>query len=155
MKFIIEGPLFGKSAVCRPILRSLPEWFGIQASILSYEAEIDSLPTFLACDSQNVFGFLSIKQHNPYSAEILVMGILPEVHRNGIGRALMNEAQSWLKKQGSQYVQVKTLGPSSDDQNYACTRAFYQAIGFKPLEEFDQIWNEQNPCLIMVKWLGF
>jgi hypothetical protein len=46
---------------------------------------------------------------------------------------------------------VKTLGPSSDDSNYAKTRAFYSAMGFRPLEEFKQIWDEHNPCLVMVK----
>jgi GNAT superfamily N-acetyltransferase len=78
------------------------------------------------------------------------MGIKPEAHRNGIGQALMNEAKFWLKKQGVEYLQVKTLGPSNGDQNYAKTRAFYVAMGFRPLEEFKQIWNEQNPCLILV-----
>lgn len=30
------------------------------------------------------------------------------------------------------------------DGNYARTRAFYQAVGFKPLEEFKQIWDAQK-----------
>jgi hypothetical protein len=30
---------------------------------------------------------------------------------------------------------------------------FYEAVGFKPLEETSQIWDEHNPCLIMVKKL--
>jgi ribosomal protein S18 acetylase RimI-like enzyme len=50
-------------------------------------------------------------------------------------------------------MQVKTLGPSNPDPGYARTRAFYEALGFRPLEELKQIWDEQNPCLIMVKQL--
>jgi len=49
---------------------------------------------------------------------------------------------------------LSALGPSHSDPNYASTRAFYAAMGFRPLEEFKQIWNEQNPCLILVKRLG-
>jgi hypothetical protein len=50
-------------------------------------------------------------------------------------------------------MQVKTLGPSRLDEHYAKTRAFYEAMGFRPLEEFKQIWDENNPCLVMVKRL--
>jgi GNAT superfamily N-acetyltransferase len=150
---MIEGPCFNCSLLCTPILRALPDWFGIEEAIAQYSIDIDHLPTFLARDEQLVLGFLSLKQHNPYAAEIYVMGILPAAHRRGIGRGLVNAAQQWLRGQGVEYLQVKTLGPSHNDPNYAKTRAFYLAMGFRPLEEFRQIWNEQNPCLILVKRL--
>jgi len=151
--FTVSGPHFGTSSMCTPILRSLPEWFGIEESILQYSSGIEHLPTFLAKTSENIIGFLSIKQHNPYSAEILVMGVHPEVQRHGIGRALLNATQEWLRQQGVEYLQVKTLGPTNDDPNYAKTRDFYEAVGFRPLEELQQIWDEHNPCLILVKRL--
>jgi GNAT superfamily N-acetyltransferase len=150
---IIEGPCLGEAAVCESILRSLPDWFGIEEAIVHYSGEIDRLPTFLAGDTDRVLGFLSLKQHNPFSAEVYVMAVRPEAHRRGIGRALMGRAQEWLKGQGHEYLQVKTLGPSHGDPNYAQTRAFYLAVGFRPLEEFGQLWDERNPCLIMVKRL--
>jgi len=153
VEHIITGPQLETSALCTPILRSLPGWFGIEESILQYSSRIEHLPTFLAKTSENVIGFLSIKQHNPYSAEILVMGIRPEVQRHGIGRELLNAAQNWLRQQGVEYLQVKTLGPSNDDPNYAKTRDFYEAVGFRPLEELPQIWDEHNPCLILIKRL--
>ena len=117
-----------------PILRALPEWFGIEAAISQYASEIDRLPTFLAGSPAGVLGFLSLKLHNLYSAEVYVMGVRPESQHSGVGRALMKEAQSWLKQQGCEYLQVKTLGPSDEDLNYAKTRAFYAAMGFRPLE---------------------
>jgi GNAT superfamily N-acetyltransferase len=153
MVFIIEGPHFGKASLCEPILRSLPDWFGIEEAIVHYVAEIEKLPTFLACTGGEVTGFLSVKQHNPHAAELYVMGIRAEAHRHGIGRGLVSAAQEWLSTQGVEYFQVKTLGPSHSDSNYSKTRAFYMAMGFRPLEEFTQIWNEQNPCWIMVKKL--
>jgi ribosomal protein S18 acetylase RimI-like enzyme len=149
----IEGPCLKRANVCIPIVRALPDWFGIEAAILHYTTEIDDLPTLLACDAGRVIGFASLKQHTPYSAEIYVMGVLPEAHRKGIGRALINEAQEWLTHRGLEYLQVKTLGPSQPDANYAKTRSFYEAVGFRPLEEFKQLWDEHNPCLVMVKKL--
>jgi len=154
MEFAIESPLLGQSKLCEPILRLLPEWFGIEESILSYEKEIVSLPTFLAKSGGQVLGFLSVKQHYPESAEIYVMGVRPEARHGGIGRALMQEAEAYLKSQGVEYLQVKTLGPSNPDPVYAQTRVFYLAMGFRPLEEFKRIWDEHNPCLILVKRLS-
>lgn len=153
VSYRLEGPSLGKATVCAPVLRSLPDWFGIEEAILQYLTEIDRLPTFLACDPGSVIGFLSLKEHNPYSAEVYVMGIRPDMHRRGIGRGLFNQAQEWLEGRGVEYLQVKTLGPSHSDPSYAKTRAFYAAMGFRPLEELGQIWNDQNPCLIMVKRL--
>ncbi len=153
MSYRIEGPCLGKAPLCEPILRSLPDWFGIEEAIVHYSGEIDHLPTFLAWDIERVRGFLSLKQHNPFSAEIYVMAVRRSEHRRGIGRALVRLAHEWLRSQGVEYLQVKTLGPSRGDPNYARTRAFYLALGFRPLEEFRQLWNEQNPCLVMVKRL--
>jgi len=53
---------------------------------------------------------------------------------------------------GVEYLQVKTLGPSRPDDNYAATRAFYESVGFRPLEE-TSLWGDVNPCLFMVKKL--
>jgi ribosomal protein S18 acetylase RimI-like enzyme len=153
MGVVIEGPYLGKSFVCSPILRSLPAWFGIEEDLVRYSTEIDHLNTWLACEAERVIGFVSLKQHTPYSAEIYVMGILLEAHRKGIGCALIDQTQEWLKSRGVEYLQVKTLGPSHKDENYAKTRGFYMAMGFRSLEEFKQIWDENNPCLIMVKRL--
>ena len=153
MDFKIEGPLHSQSSVCVPILRMLPDWFGIEAAILEYEREIDRLPTFLAKANGQVLGFLSLKQHNPFSAEIYVMAVHPEAHRGGVGRMLVQTAEFYARKLGVEYMQVKTLGPSNPDENYAKTRTFYEAVGFRPLEEFKQIWDENNPCLILVKRL--
>jgi hypothetical protein len=38
--------------------------------------------------------------------------------------------------------------------DYARTRRFYESRGFRPLEEIKGFWNEENPCLIMVKHLA-
>lgn len=154
MSYTIEGPSLKQAALCEPILRSLPAWFGIEEAILQYLADIDRLPTFLAMNGSQALGFLTVKQHFPESAEILVMGCLPDQHRGGIGRALIDRAETWLSSQGVAYLQVKTLSPTHRDKGYADTRAFYRALGFQPLEEFKKLWDEANPCLLMIKKIG-
>ena len=73
-------------------------------------------------------------------------------HRHGLGRTLVDHATDLLRDRRVEYLQVKTLGPSRENAEYAMTRAFYEAMDFRPLEE-TALWGEANPCLIMVKHL--
>lgn len=151
MKIIVQGPFLSKSALCEPILCSLPQWFGMEQANIQYLKDINVLPTFLAFMDGKATGFLTIKQHTEYAAEIHIMGVHPQVHRKGIGRALITRAEEFLQQQGVEYFQVKTLSSSHPDRHYARTRAFYMAMEFRPLEEFNDLWDEENPCLLMVK----
>jgi ribosomal protein S18 acetylase RimI-like enzyme len=153
MDLKIEGPRSGQSSLCIPILRLLPGWFGIEEAILDYERKIEQLPTWLANADGQALGFLCLKQHNLFSAEILVMAVIPAAQRGGIGRTLLEVVEVYTRELGVEYLQVKTLGSSRPDEGYARTRGFYQAMGFRPLEEFKQIWDKNNPCLVMVKRL--
>ncbi len=150
----IEGPLVGQSSVCEPILRALPEWFGIEEALLDYVNDTDVMPTFVAASDDGPAGFLTIKRHFPGAAEIHVMGILPGLHRKGIGEALLDRAEAWLRAESVEFLQVKTLSPARLNEAYERTRAFYIAMGFQPLEEFKTLWCEANPCLLLVKKLG-
>ncbi len=153
MNVVIQGPLLGQSARCEPIMRALPDWFGIEEALVRYINEVEHLPTFIACQDEQVIGFLSVKQHNPYSAEIHVLAIIKEMHRQGVGRQLLDQAERYLRARNVEFLQLKTLSDSHPDEGYAKTRAFYLAVGFRPLEELTTLWGEQNPCLLMVKRL--
>lgn len=153
MKIDIQYPAPGKSAVCEPILRALPQWFGLETAIQEYVKTIDHLPTILAVQGGYAIGFLTIKQHFDHSAEIYVMGIVPDLHGYGIGQRMMQAAEAWLRQRGVEYLQVKTLGPSRPDEHYIRTHAFYHKMGFRALEEFLTLWDDENPCLLMVKHL--
>jgi len=149
----ILGPSFGTAARCEPVLRALPQWFGIEAANQHYLTAIQQLPTFLASDGERVLGFLSVKRHFPRTAEIYVTGVLPEFHRRGIGSALLLAAEDDLRQEGVEYLQVKTLSASHPDEGYARTRAFYLSVGFEPLEEIKTLWDEANPALLLIKKL--
>jgi ribosomal protein S18 acetylase RimI-like enzyme len=95
-----------------------------------------------------------VKRHFPESAEVHLMAVDPRLHRQQIGRSLVEAAEADLAADGVRYLQVKTLGPSRADANYANTREFYLALGFVPIEEFLTLWNEGNPCLLLVKALA-
>lgn len=140
----------GPAAACEAVLRALPDWFGDEGALAEYVRRIRSLPTVAALDGDRVIGFASIERHFARAAEIHCMGVAPEAHGRGVGRALVMEVESWAAAWGVRHLQVKTLGPSVRDPNYARTRAFYRAVGFDPLEEMSTLWDHW-PCLVLVK----
>jgi ribosomal protein S18 acetylase RimI-like enzyme len=142
----------GEADVCERILRSLPDWFGIEEALVQYVQDLPRLETLVAIDDGKIAGFLAIRIHNPSSAEIHVMGVRPELHGRGIGRSLVAAAEASLRERSFAFLEVKTLGPSRPDGPYERTRGFYQRMGFQPLEE-NNLWGAENPCLIMVKHL--
>ncbi len=143
----------GLSAVCEPILRALPQWFGIEAANQMYIRDIHAQPTFVAYMDDSPVGFLTLTLHSKHAAEIHIMGVLPGYHRHGMGRALVEAAETHLQQQDYRFLQVKTLSPKHPDEGYKHTRAFYQALGFCWLEEFPDLWGTHNPCLQLVKAL--
>lgn len=143
-----------KKEITNHILRKLPEWFGIEDSIVEYVNEVKNTEFLVAYDSNSPIGFISIKSNNVFTSEIYVMGILKEYHNQGIGKKLVDKCEEVLKLNGDKFLMVKTLGESHPDKHYKRTREFYRKVGFYPLEEIKEIWGKENPCLIMVKEVG-
>ncbi len=143
-----------KSDICELVIRSLPDWFGIEKAILDYIEGVKD-KYFLSVNVGTIpVGFISIEEHNEYTSEVYVLGIVEELHGRGIGRRLFEKVEKKLSDEGKKFLTVKTLAASHPDKNYRGTRRFYSSLGFYPLEEFGDLWDEDNPCLFMVKTLG-
>jgi GNAT superfamily N-acetyltransferase len=143
----------GAGDVCRRVLVTLPTWFGIPESVDDYVAKADENPTVIITVEGEDVGILTLVVHTPYAAEVYVMGVRPEHHRRGIGRQMLEFAETWLRGRDIEYLQVKTLSPRHPDPGYVKTRAFYFAVGFRPLEEIPDLWQPENPALQMIKRL--
>jgi GNAT superfamily N-acetyltransferase len=136
------------------LLRSLPEWFGIEHSIQEYVDDARALPTYAVCDDAGaVVGVLLVRRHFPAAAEVHLMAVDRAWHRRGVGRALLRAAEAELRADGVRFLQVKTLSWSMPNESYERTRAFYLGQGFVALEEFPDLWDPGNPCLMLVKSL--
>ncbi len=141
----------GKAALCRSVLDDLPEWFGILEAKIAYASK-SAVSPMVGCRVDGVMaGFASLVVQTRAAAEIHVMGVYRRFHRRGVGTALMDGAVRWAVRRGSQFLTVKTLAPIHPDPHYADTRAFYEAVGFAPLELFPDLWGADNPCLFMVR----
>ena len=153
-KMDISGPAPGDPAVVETLLRALPEWFGIESAIQDYVKGAPLLDAWTAWLDDDAMGMLLAKSHAPQSAEVILMGVLPELQGKGIGSRLLEAAEIHLCAAGVRFLQVKTLSPACEYEPYARTRAFYASRGFVPLEEFLSLWGEGNPCLQYVKALA-
>jgi ribosomal protein S18 acetylase RimI-like enzyme len=143
----------GGGAVCAEILATVPHWFGIADANRAYREVAERSPTLVASDGGEPAGFVTVVRHSPHAAELHVMAVRPELHRHGIGRALVTRAEERLRSDDVEYLQVKTLSATAGDAGYLKTLAFYQALGFRVLEEMPTLWDADNPAVLLVKRL--
>lgn len=136
---------------CAQVLARLPHWFGFPAVNAGYVAGLGRMPSWVASRNGAIAGFIAVEPRTAASAEIVVLAVAPELHRSGIGSALIAPAEAWLRERGFRFVYLLTLGPSDPDEGYARTRAFYAARGFSPLFESTAFWGEAQPALVLVK----
>ena len=138
-----------KQTITRSILEALPDWFGIPEAREEYiEGSPDHI-FFCAYDEDKPVGFLYIKETGKDTAELAVMGVLKEYHRQGIGRALFEHAKAAAREAGYSFLQVKTV-QMGRYEDYDNTNKFYLSLGFKEFEVFPTLWDEWNPCQIYV-----
>lgn len=140
----------GRAIICRSILEALPEWFGIQEARESYIRQADTQPMLACIDGGQPVGMLTMIHQSRMNLEIAVMGVLPSHHRQGVGTALIRSAKIYATEHGAKMLSVKTVADSSPNPRYAQTRAFYRAMGFELFEVFPDLWDEHNPCALLV-----
>lgn len=138
-----------KQLISRTILEALPDWFGIPEAREEYIAASADEPMFAYFDGERPVGFLCLKQTGRDTVELAVMGVLKEYHRRGIGKSLFAEAKRFAEDAGYSFMQVKTVQMGRYPE-YDATNLFYLSLGFKELEVFPTLWDEQNPCQIYV-----
>jgi ribosomal protein S18 acetylase RimI-like enzyme len=140
----------GNRALARRILKALPEWFARPEAIARYLSAAASLPMAAVSESKSEIGFFSIKFNTEAAAEY-VGGVLPEFHRQGYGRALINKTEEFAKEHGRRYLTVKSYPERAPSKPYYGTLCFYKAVGFEIVEEFEDFWGPGRACLYLVK----
>ncbi len=140
-----------KSEITLKIMNALPEWFSPPEDIVHKAVIHREYPFFAAFSEEGAVGFAALKLHNEYTADIYDLGVLKQYHRQGVGHQLVEACIRYCQEQGYKFLTVKTLDESADYEPYVATRAFYKKEGFYPLEVLTTFWDEDNPCLFMVR----
>ena len=95
-----------EAGLCEAILRALPDWFGLEQSIVQYRRDLEKMDTYVAEFDGTIAGFLALAQHNPHTAEIHVMAVQQKYHRHGLGRALVVHVEQVLTQRTASYLEV-------------------------------------------------
>lgn len=144
-----------KSKYTKEILELLPEWFGNKQALHDYIEAVKLYPFWTAfSETDQCLGFFSVKIHYQSTGDIFVCGVHPAYHHMGIGKSLYKTAEKYFIQHNCKYVIVKTLSDSVHFEPYAKTRKFYKSVGFESLITLTEMWDEYNPCLIMIKSLA-
>lgn len=150
----VDEIIEGKGRICRRVLEDLTDWFGIPEALDAYCRDVEALAMFGYIVENDVPGFIALKRHNDLVAEAYVLGVVRRWHRHGIGRKLIEHVKARMAARGMRFLTVKTVADSQPSSAYGCTRRFYEAMGFVPVEEFPDLWGPDNPCLFMIAPVG-
>ena len=122
----IVGPSLQRSADIEAVLRSLPDWFGLEDSLRMYVADSATKPTFAAELDGELVGFITLTRHFPPSWEVHCMAVTAARRNAGIGSRLLRHAEQYVRAQGGRLLQVKTVADAEPGSAYAQTRCFYE-----------------------------
>lgn len=139
-----------KRRIAGEILSVLPDWFGMPEYTREYIEQSATMPFWAAERGGKALGFVALKETSPHTAEVYVMGVLSEHHREGLGRELYLAFEEYAREKGYSFAQVKTVKMGHYEE-YDRTNRFYMAMGFRELECFPTLWDEWNPCQVYVK----
>lgn len=131
------------------IVRTLPQWFS-ETGIKHIEIDLKHQRGLVAIKDDKIHGFLTFYVYEG-QAQLAWMGVLPEFHRQGIGRLLLTELIETLKTDGIILLKVNTLGDSVEYGPYESTRAFYRSLGFKECQRIQQDSLDCPELLILAR----
>ena len=147
----LEGNVAEKASFVKKVLDDLPDWFEFEEAKVNYAQRSEIYDTYIISENNYDIGFLIVKETSKDAIEIYCLGILQAFRSKGYGRLLVHEVLN-LYRESHGFVQVKTLDYGID-KYYDQTIGFYKSLGFLKLETINEIWGEDNPCMIMVKSL--
>ena len=121
----------GNRRILETLTARLPEWFAQGESNRHYAEQAEILEAWVARIDGRAGGLLLIKRHSPVSAEVYWLGVDPDHHRQGIGRALIGAVEHRLREEKIRFLFVMTLHPEDPYEPYRRTRLFYERMGFE------------------------
>jgi GNAT superfamily N-acetyltransferase len=129
-----------KARLCSGLSRQLPAWFGRPEANAMYAREMATRDAYAAIIDSQPIGLIALEYlggDDTGVCNIWWLGVVPVLHRSGVGRALIDHAIGSARARNCRSLSVETVGPKSLDAAYAKTRCFYGALGFSPWREFE------------------
>ncbi len=103
--------------------------------------------TWVADLAGEAVGFLIARRESHEAAHIVTIDVVEAQRRTGIGRALMEAAESWAAEQGVQILYLETA-----EDNLVAQR-FYRTRGYARVEIVDGYYADGTAAWVMAKRL--
>ncbi|MEZ6191151.1 MAG: GNAT family N-acetyltransferase [Phycisphaerales bacterium] len=137
----------GQYAEALAITSDLREWF-TPTGLANLAKDLKFQVGVAAMRGERLVGFLCYYSEQGVG-HIGWLAVNPGLHRQGIGRALVQHVIERLQHAGISEVRVETLGDAVAYEPYARTRAFYRALGFVDYQRITQDNPECEELLIL------
>ncbi len=130
-----------RRSACVNITKQLPEWFAQENSNIQYAKDAEKFPAIVAEFNDQAVALLVYKEIlddvlNEQVVDMHWLGMLPEHHRQGIGKQLVSFLEDLVKEKQINTMTVETLDPEMKDKEYLQSYAFYESLGFETYHHF-------------------
>ena len=105
------------------------DWQNHQAAEIREILGSDSTATWVGEVHHRQAGFVAARVADPLRriGEVPIVGVDPTLQHRGIGTALLEHAEAWLREQGMVVVVVGTGG----DPGHLPARSLYESLGYR------------------------
>ena len=104
--------------------------------------------TWVAEEAGEVTGFLIAQREPRRVLHIVTIDVVKAWRRRGVGSELMEAAEQWARDRG-----LRLIGLETAHDNLAA-QSFYQARGYRKVDEIPQYYADGSSAWVMVKELG-
>jgi ribosomal protein S18 acetylase RimI-like enzyme len=123
---------------------------GIAYSLGELESFIrrPSANTWVAQVGENIVGFVVANREQRDTGHIITLDVVEDWRRGGVGTALMNAAEAWVRQQGAQFIYLETAEDNAAAQN------FYRRRGYQKLRGLENYYGKGAAAWLMAKRLS-
>jgi [ribosomal protein S18]-alanine N-acetyltransferase len=104
--------------------------------------------TWVAEEQGEIAGFVVADRQPRGVAHIVTVDVIESRRRTGVGSALMEEAETWARREGCRLMYLET------PENNLAAQAFYEARHYTRVERIPDYYSSGQAAWVMVKWLG-
>ena len=103
--------------------------------------------TWVAEEKGAVVGFLIAERQAHKAAHIVTIDVVESWRRQSVGSLLMDAAENWAREQKLVLVYLEAA------ENNVPARGFYEARGYRKVDQVPNYYSDGASALIMLKWL--
>lgn len=106
-----------------------------------------SVNTWVAEAGENIVGFVVANREQRDTGHIITLDVVEVWRRAGVGTALMNAAEDWVRQQGARFIYLETADDNTAAQN------FYRRRGYQKLRGLENYYGKGATAWLMAKRL--